>query len=342
MSRSSSIAAPQKKKISCALQGGGSHGAFTWGVMDRLLEDHRFTFDGLSGMSASGMNAIAIVQGLIRGGSEQARKELTLFWEKISAWGKNSPLKPGAMDKMQGKYTMSHSPGFMMFDVMTKLYSPYQLNPSNINPLREIIENLFDFKAIREFKESRAYLCATHVFSGKIRVFESKELNPECVLASACVPFLHQAVAVDGDYYWDGGLMGNPILSPLIDHCTATDIVVIQLNPTHRDYLPTTSRDISDRLNEITSNASLLRDMRSIELISNLVDEGLVAHRKMKRVYLHLIRNEAIFQDLGFSSKLNTDWDFLSHLFTAGREAADQWIRTHYDDVGVRTTANLS
>jgi NTE family protein len=332
---------PKKKKISCALQGGGSHGAFTWGVMDRLLEDGRFEFEGLSGTSAGGMNAVAIVQGLMRGGPEQAREELRNFWTKISESGKNSAMKPGPLDKMQGKYTMSNSPGFMMFDFMTKLFSPYEFNPKNINPLKDVVQELFDFENIRKFKESKVFLCATHVYTGKLKVFSSEELKPECVLASACLPFLHQAVEVDGEYYWDGGFIGNPVLFPLIYECKTPDIVVIQLNPTHRPHLPTTSRDISDRLNEITCNASLVREMRSIAFISKLIDDGLLDSKAVKRLHIHLIRNEEVFQELGFSSKLNSDWDFLTHLFNTGRETADAWIKKNYDNVGVKTTADI-
>ncbi len=331
-----------KKKIAIALQGGGSHGAFSWGVLDRLLEDGRFEIEGLTGTSAGGMNAVAVAQGLMKGGNQGARDELKTFWGKISESGKNSPLNHrGPIDKALGKYTMYHSPGFVVFDYLSRMFSPYELNPLQIDPLKDVIANSFDFEALRQFKGTKLYLCATHVRTGKLRIFGLDELKIECLLATACLPTIHSAVNVDGEYYWDGGFIGNPVFFPLIYDCETPDIVLVQLNPTVRDKLPTTAREIGDRLNEITNNASVVREMRAISFISDLIDEGLLDAKKTKRVFMHLIEDEEAFGDLGWSSKLNTEWEFLTHLFEKGRTAADKWIKANYDNICKKTTAPL-
>lgn len=331
-----------KKKISIALQGGGSHGAFSWGVLDRILEDGRFEIEGLTGTSAGGMNAVAVVQGLMRGGNQAAREELRAFWQNISDSGKDSMLNNrGPIDKMMGKYTMYHSPGYVVFDYLSRMFSPYELNPLQKDPLRDVIVKSFDFDALRKYKGARLYLCATHVYTGKLRIFGLGEMRPECLLATACLPTIHSAVQVDGEYYWDGGFIGNPVFFPLIYDCESPDILYIQLNPTVRDKLPTTAREISDRLNEITNNASVVREMRAISFVSDLIDSGMLDSTKIKRVFMHVIKDEDAFQDLGWSSKLNTEWEFFMHLFERGRAAADQWIKENYQHVGVKGTAKL-
>ncbi|MBX9977693.1 MAG: patatin-like phospholipase family protein [Alphaproteobacteria bacterium] len=330
------------KPVAIALQGGGSHGAFSWGVMDRLLEDGRFKIEGLTGTSAGGMNAVAVAQGLMKGGNQQAREELRNFWQEISNVGKHSSLNNrGPVDKMMGKYTMYNSPGFMIFDLLSRMFSPYELNPSGHDPLKETIEKCFDFDKLRKYKDCKVYLCATHVFSGRLKVFSLDEMRVECLLATACLPTIHNAIKVDGEYYWDGGFIGNPVFFPLIYNCETPDIIMIQLNPTVRNTLPTTSRQIGDRLNEITNNASVVREMRAISFISDLIDQGLLDKNKVKRVHMHVIEDEEVFQELGWSSKLNTEWEFLTHLFEKGRRAADKWIKENYDNVGKKTTAPM-
>ncbi len=331
-----------KKKVSVALQGGGSHGAFSWGVMDRLLEDGRFEIEGLTGTSAGGMNAVAIAQGLMKGGNQAARDELKAFWQKISDSGKNSPLNHrGPIDKALGKYTMYHSPGFVIFDYLSRMFSPYELNPLQIDPLKDVIASSFDFDALRKFKGVKVYLCATHVQTGKLRIFGLDEMKIEALQATACLPTIHNAVKVDGEYYWDGGFIGNPVFFPLIYDCESPDIILIQLNPTVREKIPTTAREIGDRLNEITNNASVVREMRAISFISDLIDDGKLDPKETKRVFMHMIEDEDTFADLGWSSKLNTEWDFFMHLFEKGRAAADKWIKENYEHVGKKTTAPL-
>lgn len=330
------------KKVCVALQGGGTHGAFTWGVLDRLLEDGRFEIEGLTGTSAGGMNAVAVAQGLMRNGKQGAREELLTLWKKISEAGEMSFFSNrGPIDKIMGKYTMYHSPGYVIFDYLSRLFSPYELNPLQIDPLKSLVVQNFDFEGLRLYKGVKVYLCATHVFTGKLRIFGLPELKAECLLASSCLPNIHAAVKVDDEYYWDGGFIGNPVFFPLIYDCVSPDIIYIQISPTHRNKLPLTAREISDRLNEIENNATVVREMRSIQFITQLIDEGHLDHKKIKRVFMHVIKNEEIFEHLGWSSKLNSEWEFLSHLFEQGRETADKWIKTHYDDVGVKSTADL-
>lgn len=332
----------KKKKIAIAIQGGGSHGAFSWGVLDRILEDGRFEIEGLTGTSAGGMNAVAVAQGLMKGGNQEARDELKSFWQKICESGKNSPLNHrGPIDKALGKYTMYHSPGFVIFDYLSRMFSPYELNPLQMDPLKDVIASSFDFDALRKFKGVKLYLCATQVRTGKLRIFGLDELRMECLQATACLPTIHNAVKVDGDYYWDGGFIGNPVFFPLIYDCETPDIVLLQLNPTNRDKLPTTAREIGDRLNEITNNASVVREMRAISFISDLIDDGKLDAAKTKRVFMHLIEDESVFADLGWSSKLNTEWEFFTHLFEKGRAAADKWIKENYEHIGKKTTAPI-
>lgn len=331
-----------QKPISVALQGGGAHGAFSWGVMDRLLEDGRFKIEGVTGTSAGGMNAVAVAQGLMKGGLQQAREELRAFWKEIANVGKHSALNNrGPVDKMMGKFTMYNSPGFLIFDFLSRMFSPYELNPMGIDPLKDTIVKCFDFDMLRKNDAVKVFLCATHVFTGKLKVFGNKDLKPEALLATACLPTIHNAVKVDGEYYWDGGFIGNPVFFPLIYNCETPDIVLVQLNPAVREHLPTSAREIADRLNEITNNASVVREMRAIHFISDLIDKGLLDKNKVKRVHMHLIEDESTFQDLGWSSKLNTEWEFLTHLFEKGRAAADKWIKENYDNVGKKTTAPL-
>jgi NTE family protein len=330
------------KRVAIALQGGGSHGAFSWGVLDRLLEDGRFVIEGLTGTSAGGMNAVATAQGLMKGGNAGARKELSDFWRKISESGKHSALNNrGPIDKALGKYTMYNSPGYIIFDYLSRIFSPYELNPLQVDPLKDVIVQTFDFEKLRKYKDCKVFLCATHVFTGRLKVFSSEELKPECMLASACLPTIHNAVLVDGEYYWDGGFIGNPVFFPLIYNCETPDIILIQLNPTVREKLPTTSREIADRLNEITNNASVVREMRAISFITNLIDQGMLDRNKIKRVNMHLIEDESVFQELGWSSKLNTEWEFLSYLFEKGRAAGDAWIKKNFDKIGKETTAPM-
>lgn len=331
-----------KKKVCFALQGGGAHGAFTWGVLDRLLEDDRIEVEGLSGTSAGAMNAVATLQGLIANGNQGARNVLRRFWSGIGEAGDKGPLKPGPIDQALGLYTMYNTPAYIMFDMMIRMHSPYQFNPMDKDPLKDVIEATFDFDILRRESKHKVFLCATHIRDGKIKVFGNKDLSPEVMLASGCLPLIHKAVEVNGEFYWDGGFVGNPAIYPLIYNCDAKDIIVVQLNPTRRAEIPHDVRGISDRLNEISNNMSLMRELRNIKFFSDLIDRGELDGHKHKRVYMHEIKNESVFMKLGFSSKLNSTPEFLNHLFEAGRECASQWIRDHIHDLGVKSTIDFS
>lgn len=333
-----------KKVVNLALQGGGAHGAFTWGVIDRLLEEKDVEIEGICGTSAGAMNAVSTLAGLLDGGNEGARKMLRKFWMAVA--DKDGPLKPGGKDKAAGRYTMYETPVYMMFDNMIKMMSPYQFNPNDHDPLKEAINETFDFDQLREKirKEKdlkhKVFLCATHIRDGKVKVFKNDELCAEAMLASGCLPLIHKAVAVGGHYYWDGGFTANPALYPLIYGCESPSILIVQLNPTLRETVPEDVRGISDRLNEISNNVTLMRELRAINLITKWIDEGSLKAKDAKRLDVHIIQNDQVFQPLGFSSKLNSTHEFLEYLFKEGRKTADIWIEKNYDQIGVNSTAN--
>lgn len=333
---------PPRKRVALALQGGGAHGAFTWGVLDAFLEDGRVDIEGISGTSAGGMNAVACIQGYMKGGREGARKELRRFWEVISDYALvNSPLRPSFQNQLMGNPNLGDSPSYIWMNFLQGMLSPYQLNPMNLNPLESFAKQFFEFEALRQFKGMQLFLCATHVATGKLKIFKLEELRLEALLASACLPFLFHAVEIDGEHYWDGGFVGNPAIYPLIYECETPDVMVIQLTAMQRPDLPQTSREIIDRHKEITYNACLMREMRSINFISKLIDDGLLDANKIKRLNVHLIRNEETFEKLEISSALNADLRFLEHLFKEGRKTGKDWLEKHYDDIGVRTTAEI-
>ena len=332
-----------KKHLSIAMQGGGAHGAFTWGVLDRLLQEKDLVVEGVSGTSAGAMNAMSTAQGILEGGNEGARKFMDKYWSIMSDRGRTSPFKPGFLDVLNGKFTMHNSPGFLAFDFISKVMSPYQLNPAGVDPLKDLCEELFDFDKLNSDKRVKVFMAATHVYTGKIRIFSNvnEELSIETILATACLPTIHNAVMVKGEYYWDGGFSGNPAIYPLIYNCETSDIMIIKLNPTHRPRLPITASEIGDRLNEISNNLSIMREVRAMHFITKLIDSGVVKPGTLKRLHVHLIEDEKVFQDLGWSSKLNTDMEFLLHLKEAGRIAGDKWLEKNWDFIGKKGTADL-
>ncbi|MEQ1931849.1 MAG: patatin-like phospholipase family protein [Parvularculaceae bacterium] len=329
------------KTLNLALQGGGAHGAFAWGVLDRLLEDERIAFDGVSATSAGAMNAAVLAYGLATGGREGAKKALANFWRRVSHSSLMSPLQPTWLDRMMHNHSLEMSPAFMMMDLMTRVLSPYELNPFNHNPLRKILEDVVDFEEVRAQKEIKLFLSATNVRQGKVRIFETHEITSDAVLASACLPFMFQAVEIEGEPYWDGGYMGNPAIYPLIYHCDSRDVVVVHINPIMRTETPKTARDILNRINEISFNSSLMREMRAVSFVTKLIDDGTIEDKKMKRMLIHSIEAEDFMRKLGVSSKMNADWEFLSHLRDVGREQAETWIEQKYDDLNHRPTVNI-
>ncbi|OYW59444.1 MAG: patatin [Rhizobiales bacterium 12-68-15] len=331
--------------LSLALQGGGAHGAFTWGVVDRLLEAGRFSISGLSGTSAGAMNAVVIASGLAKGGPAEARAALAQFWRDVSRDGRLSPLQRTTFDRLMGNWSLAKTPAYIAFEMASRFLSPYDFNPLNINPLRELLEAHVDFEAIRR-SDVKVFISATNVQTGRARIFGHEEMSADAVMASACLPFLFQAVEIDGVPYWDGGYMGNPPLFPLYEHAEADDILLVQINPIRREETPRTAAEIQNRINEITFNASLLAQLRVIDQVTQMAEKGLLSRIALggsgyRRVRLHRIGGEDQLAGLDVSSKLNAEWAFFQHLRDLGREAADVFLTAHSDDVGRRSTLDL-
>lgn len=332
------------KQISLALQGGGAHGAFTWGVVDRLLQEDRLVISGISGTSAGAMNAVVLASGLAKGDREQARGALTQFWRDVSRDGRMSPLQRSAFDRLMGNWSLAKNPAYLAMEVATRFFSPYDFNPLNINPLREIIDAHVDFEAIRA-SDVKVFISATNVHTGRARIFGHTEMTADAVMASACLPFLFQAVEIDGVPYWDGGYMGNPPLFPLYEKADADDILLVQINPVVREQTPRTAAEIQNRINEITFNASLLSQLRAIDHATQLIENGLLTRWTLggsgyRRVRLHRIGTDQLV-DFDLSSKLNAEWAFLQHLRDVGRKAAEDFLAAHFDDLGKRSTLDL-
>ena len=335
----------KNKRINLALQGGGAHGAFTWGVLDKILEDERLDIDGISATSAGAMNAAVLAYGWLQGGREGARKALSQFWQAISEKGEIFNVTQSTpMDHLVSKMGLSSTPTFMMFEAITGMLSPYQFNIINYNPLKEVIEQCIDFDALRKQKHIKLRICATNVKTGKARIFENSELSVEVLLASACLPFLFQTVKVEEDYYWDGGYIGNPALYPLIYDTDTSDILIIHINPIYRDEVPTSPSAIRDRVNEISFNSSLMREMRAVAFVTKMIDEGWLKDeykQKLRRMYIHAVRADEVMKNFGVASKLNADWDFLVNFKKLGREKAHHWIDQNYDRIGQESTVDI-
>ncbi|AWN39746.1 patatin-like phospholipase family protein [Methylobacterium durans] len=329
------------KPINLALQGGGAHGAFAWGVLDRLLEEDGLAIEGISATSAGAMNAAILAYGLTVGGRAGARQALDLFWRRIAQVALFSPLQPSPWDRFTGNYGLETSIAFPLFDALTRIVSPYQSNPLNFNPLRQLLESSVDFAALRSGSAVKLFLSATNVRTGKVRVFGADEISADAVLASACLPFLYQAVEIDGEHYWDGGYMGNPAVFPLIYECECADVVVVHINPIYRPDVPTTAPEIMNRINEISFNSSLMREMRAIGFVNRLIENGTLCSNDMKLMRMHAIDAESVMQTLGVASKLNADLDFLLHLHAIGRASAEAWLAGAFAEVGRRSTVDL-
>lgn len=330
-----------RKKIDLGLQGGGAHGAFTWGVLDRLLAEDRIDIEGISGTSAGAMNAVVVADGLVRGGREAAREALARFWRAVSDAGRTSPIQRTWLDQMLGRWSLDFSPGFIAMDLMSRLVSPYEMNPLNINPLRDLVADLVDFDRVNRCETLKVFVAATNVRTGRPHVFKKPDITVDAVMASACLPFVFQAVEIDGEAYWDGGYMGNPVLYPLVDETAARDLVIVQINPLVREGVPKTARDILNRVNEIDFNTSLLKDIRAILLLKAFGGNSEHHDERLRDLSIHRIHAENDLLDLGVSSKMNAEWAFLEYLHDIGWRAAEDWIAKHWDDLGVRSTYPL-
>ena len=328
-----------QKVVNLALQGGGSHGAFTWGVLDRLLEEKRLSFEGITATSAGAVNAVAMVDGLAAGGREGAREALRRYWQKVSAIASSGIFKPSPVDQANSDFGLEHSPGFLFIESLTYFASPYQMNPFNYNPLRDLLKEAINFERIRTQRQIKLFICATNVQTAKVKIFGGKEIDVDHVLASTCLPLMMQAIEIGGEYYWDGGYAGNPAIFPLVYDCDTPDILMVHITPAERPGVPKTSPQIMNRMQEISFNTSLIREMRTIAYLNRLMDTGKVD--RGKRMLVHLIEAEDLIRELSWSSRLNGDWDFLMHLFEMGRARADKWLAANFDSIGVASTVDL-
>jgi NTE family protein len=287
------------------------------------------------------MNAAVLAQGLMAGGADAARKGLAAFWRRVSLLAAPSPIQQTWFDRLFGGYNLDYSPSYQMLDFMTRVWSPYQFNPTDISPLRELLVETIDFEQLRRCEDVKLFVAATNVRSGKIKVFETQELTAGVLMASACIPLMFQAVEIDGEHYWDGGYMGNPALFPLIYGCTSPDVIIVHINPIERDGVPTDAPDILNRINEISFNSSLMREMRAIQFVTDLIDQGRIKDGSLKRMLMHSIEAQDVMGRLGVSSKLNPDWGFLTYLRDVGRERAEEWLDCNYDRIGAESTVDV-
>ncbi len=322
-----------------ALQGGGAHGAFTWGVLDRLLEEPWLTIEGISGTSAGAMNAVVLADGYALGGSDGARAALERFWTCVARAAVLSPLRRSPLDVLLGRWTLDTSPLFVTLDLMARLFSPYDLNPRGHNPLRDILADCIDFGRVAT-APMKLFVTATNVRTGRGRVFGNAELSPDVLLASACLPTMFQAIEIDGEAYWDGGYAGNPTITPLVRECRSKDTLLVQVNPIERTGTPRAARDILNRLNEVSFNATLLKELRMIALLRRVADPGNGEGAMWAEMRIHRIASD-VMTSLGYSSKLNAEWDFLCMLRDEGRRSADGFLKAHGEDLGKRPTFDL-
>jgi NTE family protein len=287
------------------------------------------------------MNAAVVAYGLAKGGNAGAREALATFWTRISEAAKQGPLQPSFMDRMIGTGNLDFSPGWMFLDFIGRLFSPYQLNPGNINPLRDVLQGCVDFEFLRRNAVAKLFVCASNVTTGRHRVFQDEEVGVDAVLASACLPFLFQAVEIDGQHYWDGGYMGNPPLYPLFYNTDTPDVLIVQINPVSIPEVPRTAQAILDRINTLSFNSSLMRELRAIHFVTKLIDKGFTDGGRLRRIYIHTVDAEEHLSRLGVSSKLNADIAFLRSLHEVGRAKADAFLRDHADKIGVMSSTDI-
>lgn len=330
------------KKINIALQGGGAHGAFTWGVLDKLLELECFVFHGISATSAGAMNAAIMLSGYMDDGFEGARKNLAKFWQMIGDMNPVSFLPHSPLENANPYVWNLHwQPSYNMVDSITRFYSPYEFNPMNYNPLRTVLESCINIERLNMCSAVRLFVSATRVSDGQPRIFECNEITIDVLMASACLPTLYQAVEIDGEHYWDGGYVGNPMLHPLMENCRDSDVLIVQINPVHRNQHPTGAREIIDRLNEITFNSSLVQELRQIEFINKLLKKSNYKSDRYKHVRLHIIEPHDEMLVLDASSKMNANYHFFEYLRDLGRVSAEKWIEKNFANIGKQSTLDI-
>jgi NTE family protein len=325
--------------VDLALQGGGSHGAFTWGVLDRLLEEPWLGIDGISGTSAGAMNAAVLVDGHAKGGAQGARAALENFWRRVSDAARFSPFRRGPLDVLLGRWTLDSSPLYVAMDLMSRMLSPYDVNPMGKNPLRAILAELVNFERLAQ-SPIKLFITATNVQTGRGHVFKNDAITPDVLLASACLPTMFQAIKIDGEPYWDGGYSGNPTITPLIRECKSRDTVLVQINPVEREGSPRSASEILNRLNEVSFNAVLLKELRMMALLRQVANPGDSEGAQWAGMRIHRVASEML-TELGASSKLNAEWEFFSLLHDEGRRSAQVFLEAHASDLGRRSTLDL-
>ena len=325
--------------VDLALQGGGSHGAFTWGVLDRLLQEPWLRIEAISGTSAGAMNAAVLAGGWIAGGAEGARAALHAYWQRVSRAAAFSPLQRSPLDRLLGRWALDTSPAYVAMDLMTRVLSPYDLNPLGINPLRSILDESIDFERIAR-SPIKLFVTATNVHTGRGRIFRNAEITADVLLASACLPTMFQAVEIDGEPYWDGGYAGNPTITPLIRESDATDTILVQINPRERADTPRSASEILNRLNEISFNSPLMKELRMIAVLREVADPGTGEGARWAKMRTHRILTD-VLAGLGASSKVNAEWESITMLKTEGRKSTDEFLAAHSGDIGNRSTADL-
>ncbi|MDR0640569.1 MAG: patatin-like phospholipase family protein [Holosporales bacterium] len=320
----------KKKRISIALQGGGLQSAFAWGVLDLFLQDERLEITGISSTGLGGIAGTALMQGLIDGGEASASAMLREYWIGFNKVSKSmAQFLPNPLEKMISYYSFSDSDD----NAFKSGIGPYDRNPLNVNPLLDFIESFFDFHLLNEETEKKIFISTTHVETGKIKVFENKDLSPKVLMASFCLPFIFHSVEIDGEHYWDGGMIANPAINPIIDGVSSKDIIVIQLVKNSCVDIPQSHHGIESRIREISYNALLLREMRAIYFISKLIDDGKVISNSLKRINMHVIKNDADIAD--YSNKnFSSDWGAIMDLYTDGYKTAKRWLSANYDSIG--------
>jgi NTE family protein len=325
--------------IDLALQGGGSHGAFTWGVLDRLLEEGQLRIEAISGTSAGAMNAAVLAHGWIEAEAAGARAALDAYWDRVATAAAFSPLQRTPLDRLFGRWSLDNSPVFIAFDLISRVFSPYDLNPRGFNPLTPILRESIAFERLAK-SPIKLFITATSVRTGRGRIFRNAEVTPDVLLASACLPTMFQAIEIDGEPYWDGGFAGNPTITPLIRESDAQDTILIQINPRERPGTPRSAAEILNRLNEVSFNATLMKELRMIALMRQVADPGSGEGERWSQMRMHRITTE-LMTDLGYSSKLNGERDFLWMLRDEGRRAASAFLEEHASDLGQRSTADI-
>ncbi|MEL6573132.1 MAG: patatin-like phospholipase family protein [Pseudomonadota bacterium] len=328
--------------VNIALQGGGAHGAFTWGVLDKFFEDDRLWIDAISGTSAGAMNTVVAAHGMHEHGAVGARQKLSEFWTEVSRAAQASPLQRSLWAKATGSWSLETSPGYHWMNFAQRVASPYDLNPFHYNPLRDVLERVVDFERVQRCTDMGVFISATNVESGRVKVFERAEITLDSTMASACLPYLFQSVEIDGVPYWDGGYMGNPPLFPFFHGSPSDDILIVQINPIARAGTPRRAADIQNRVNEITFNSALMHELRSIDFVRRLLDAGQLDEKKYRRMNVHILELCPQVANLDASSKLNTEMAFFEHLFEIGRDAAGDWLKDNFENLGVRSSTDLS